>query len=207
MGAPVQSESVPPPPRAVKLRALSTPPRQLLEIGDIIMDMTAEIRPTRKAGLVIGYVITLVGAVLFVATCFMPYYGFPGGGSVSLYDQLMVGQDGGLELGAILFLLGGVTTVLVVAVVGLARGKRDAGPVQFLAGSVAAWSLTWIGSLLQSANLLEGERILGGLTLELGFWLQAVSIGVAVIGTVLVATRRVSAHERHADVLAARTSP
>lgn len=50
----------------------------LPEIGDIIMDMAAEIRPTRKARFVIGYAISLVGAVLFVATCFMPYYGFPG---------------------------------------------------------------------------------------------------------------------------------
>jgi hypothetical protein len=168
-------------------------------IRDIIMDMAAEIRPTRKAGVVIGYAITLVGAAMFVAACFMPYYGFSGGGSVSQYDQLMVGQDGGLELGAILFLFGGVATVAVVAIVGLARSKRDSGPVQFLAGAVAAWSLTWIGSLLQTANLREGT-IAGGLTLEMGFWLQAVSIGVAVIGTILVATRRVGAHERHAAV-------
>jgi hypothetical protein len=137
------------------------------------MDMAAEIRPTRKARFVIGYAISLVGAVLFVATCFMPYYGFPGGESVSRYDQLMIGQDSGPELGAVLFLFGGVATVVVVAIVGLARGKRDAGPVQFLAGSVAAWSLTWIGSLLQSANLREGGTIPSGLTLEMGFWLQA----------------------------------
>ena len=111
----------------------------------------------------------------------------------------MVGEDGGLEFGAILFLFGGVATVAFVAIVGLARSKRDAGPVQFLAGAVAAWSLTWIGYLLQSANLRE-RTIPGTLTLEMGFWLQAVSIGVAVIGTILVATRRVGAHERNAAV-------
>ncbi|HET7929556.1 MAG TPA: hypothetical protein VFM40_08405, partial [Actinomycetota bacterium] len=154
----------------------------------------------RKARFAIGYAITLIGAVLFVATCFMPYYGFAGGGSVSLYDQLMVGRDDGLDLGAILFLLGGVAVVVVVAIVGLARGKRDAGPVQFLAGSVAAWALTWIGSLVRSATLREGDALPGGLTLEIGFWIQAVSIGLAVIGTLLVATRRVGAHERHAPV-------
>lgn len=164
------------------------------------MDMAAEIRPTRKARFVIGYAISLVGAVLFVATCFMPYYGLPGGESVSQYDQLMIGEDGGPELGAVLFLFGGVATVVVVAIVGLARGKRDAGPAQFLAGSVAAWSLTWIGSLLRSANLRGDGTILGGLTLEMGFWLQALSIGLAVIGTILVSTRRAGAHERHAAV-------
>lgn len=163
------------------------------------MGMAAEIRPTRKAGFVIGYAITLVGAALFVATSFMAFYGFPGGGSVSQYDQLMVGQDDGVEFGGILFLFGGVATVVVVAIVGLARGKRDAGPVQGLAGAVAAWSLTWIGALLHTTNLLEGT-IPRGLTLELGFWLQAVSIGVAVIGTILVATRRIGAHERRAAV-------
>ena len=177
----------------------------LPEMSDIIMDMAAEIRPTRKARFVIGYAISLVGAVLFVATCFMPYYGFPGGESVSQYDQLMVGQDGGPELGAVLFLFGGVATVVVVAIVGLARSRRDAGPVQFLAGSVAAWALTWIGSLLRSANLREGGTIPGGLTLEVGFWLQALSIGLAVIGTILVATRRAGAHERHAAVFSPRS--
>jgi hypothetical protein len=104
--------------------------------------MAAEKHPAGKASSVSGYVTTLVGAALFIAACFMPYYGFPGGGSVWQYDQLLVGQDGGPELGAILFLFGGVTTVVVVAIVGLARSRRDAGPVQFLAGAVAAWSLT-----------------------------------------------------------------
>jgi hypothetical protein len=63
------------------------------------------------------------------------YCGFPGGRSVSHYDQLTVGQDGG-AVGAILLLFGGVTTVVV-----------------------------------------------------LGFWLQAASFGVVVIGTILVAIR------------------
>jgi hypothetical protein len=171
----------------------------LAGVSDIIAFMAGEERHTWGPGSSLGYAIVLLGAALFVTSCFLPYYGFQGGGSVSQYDQLMVRQDGGLELGAILLLFGGVTTVVVVAIVGLARGKRDAGPVQFLAGSVAAWSLTWIGSLLQSASLREGETIPGGLTLEMGFWLQAVSIGVAVIGTILVATRRVGDQERHAD--------
>jgi hypothetical protein len=35
--------------------------------------------------------------------------------------------------------------------------------------------------------------------LEIGFWLQAVSIGVAVIGTILVAARRAGAQERQGE--------
>jgi hypothetical protein len=95
-----------------------------------------------------------------------------------------------------LFLFGGVATIVVVAIVGLTRGERQSGR-GFLAGAVAAWSLTWIGSLLQTANLRE-DALPRGLSLEVGFWLQAVSIGVAVIGTILVATRRTGAHEHGA---------
>ena len=73
-----------------------------------------------------------------------------------------------------------------------------------LAGAVSAWSLTWIGSLLQSAGLREGATIPDGLTLEIGFWLQAVSIGVAVIGTILVATRRMGVHEDGAPAIESR---
>jgi hypothetical protein len=39
--------------------------------------------------------------------------------------------------------------------------------------------------------------------LEVGFWLQAVSIGVTIIGTILVASRRKGAHERGAPSLGA----
>jgi hypothetical protein len=128
--------------------------------------------------------VVLLGAALFVTSCLLPYYGFAGGRSVSLYDQLLVAQGGGLELGAILFLFGGVATMVVVAILGLTPGERPSLRA-LLAGTVAAWSLTWIGSLLQAANLRE-NALTGRLSLEVGFWLQAVSIGVAVIGTILV---------------------
>jgi hypothetical protein len=148
----------------------------------------------------VGYAVALLGAALFVVTCFLPYYGFPVGRSVSRYDQLLVLQDGGLELGAILFLFGGVATVLVVAIVGLTRSERPSVRA-CLAGAVAAWSLTWIGSLLQTANFRESA--IGGLSLEIGFWLQAVSIGVAVIGTILVGLGKRSdvkdSHDRYAN--------
>jgi hypothetical protein len=154
--------------------------------------VAAEVRRTRTPRSSVGYAVVLLGGALFVATCFLPYYGFPGGRSVSLYDQLLVAQDGGLEFGAILFLFGGVATVLVIAIVGLTRSQLTSGRA-FLAGAVAPWSLTWIGSLLQTASLREETTIPGGLSLEAGFWLQAVSIGVAAIGTILVVTRRTGA--------------
>jgi hypothetical protein len=159
--------------------------------------MAAEVHPGRGRGFSVGYMIVLLGAALFVTGCFLPYYGFPGGRSLSLYDQLLVLQDGGLELSAILFLFGGVATVVVVAILALTRGERQSGR-GFLAGAVSAWSLTWIGSLLQTASLRETTIPPEGLSLAAGFWLQAVGIGVTVIGTILVATRRTGAHERDA---------
>jgi len=164
--------------------------------------MAAEVHPGRGRGLSVGYVIVLLGAALFVTSSFQPYYGFPGGQSVSFYDQLLVLQDGGLGLGAKLYQFGGVATVVVAALVGLTRGERQSGR-GFLAGAVSAWSLTWIGSLLQTANLRDATTIPGGLSLEAGFWLQAVGIGVTVIGTILVATRRTGAQERDAAGLGA----
>ena len=89
--------------------------------------MAVGVHPGRGRGFSIGYVIVLLGAALFVTSCFLPYYGFPGGHSLSLYDQQLVLQDGGLELSAILFLFGGVAAVLVVAIVGLTRGERHRG--------------------------------------------------------------------------------
>jgi hypothetical protein len=162
----------------------------------------AEDRRTRATRSRVGYAIVLIGCALFVVACFLPYYGFPGVRSITFYDQLVVAQDGGLELGAILFVFGGIATVVVVAIAGLPRGGRPSVRA-FLAGAVAAWSLTWIGSLLQTADLREmGATIPGGLTLEVGYWLQAVGIGAAVIGTILVGVGKRSevkdSHDRYA---------
>ncbi len=164
--------------------------------------MVAEVHTGRGRGFSVGYVIVLLGAALFVTSSFLPYYGFPGGRSLSFYVQLSVLQDGGLELGAKLFQFGGIATVVVAALAGLTRGEREWGR-GFLVGAVSAWSLTWIGSLLQTASLREETTIPQGLSLEAGFWLQAVSIGVAVIGTILVATRRTGAHEHGAPSMGA----
>ena len=160
--------------------------------------MAAEVRRTRAPRSSVGYAVVLLGAALFVTSCFLPYYGFAGGRSVTLYDQLLVAQGGGLELGVILFLFGGVATVVVVTILGLTRGERPS-PRAFLAGAVAAWSLTWIGSLLQAATLRENV-LTGRLSLEVGFWLQAVSVGVAVIGTILVGVGKRYANGERTDM-------
>jgi hypothetical protein len=142
----------------------------------------------------LGYAIVLLGAGLFVTSCFLPYNGFEvlGERSISLYQQLMLGPNGGSsDLGALVYLFGGVAPVAVVAIVGLARSERRTGVPFLLVGAVAAWSLTWIGVLLRLGTFQ-------GASLEVGFWLQAVSIGVAVMGTIFVAPRRMGAHERHA---------
>jgi hypothetical protein len=157
--------------------------------------MAHEVHRARTRGSTLGYAVVLIGAALFVTSCFLPYYGFVGGRSLTLYDQLLVSQGGGSELGVILFLFGGVATVVVVTILGLTRGERPSLRA-FLSGAVAAWSLTWIGSLLQAVNLRENV-LTGRLSLEVGVWLQAVSIGVAVIGTILVGVgKRYASGER-----------
>jgi hypothetical protein len=134
----------------------------------------------------LGYSVVLFGATLFVASCFVPYYGYElsKSGTVSLYNQRIVVFGGGLQVGANLVLFGGIATVVVVALVGLTRRQRPVGR-GFLAGAVTVWSLTLIGSLLQIASLRGGKTVTG-YSLEIGFWLQAVSIGVVVIGTIFV---------------------
>jgi hypothetical protein len=154
--------------------------------------MATNIRPPRGPGSALGYAIVLLGAGLFVTSCFLPYNGFNvvGERTISLYQQLTLGPNGSSsDLGALLYLFGGVAPVAVVAIVGLVRREERTGLPFLLVGAVAAWSLTWIGVLLRLGTFASWE---------VGFWLQAVSIGVAIIGTILVATRRTRAHERGA---------
>jgi hypothetical protein len=176
-------------------------------VRDIIAEMAAEDRQTRGPGYNLGYVIALLGGALFAISCFLPYNGFSpglGGRTVSLYQQVAQGlNDGSWNPGGVMFLFGGVAAVVAVAVFGLARRQQWTGLPWLLVGTVAAWSLTWIGFLIYM-----GTIGLEDLTLEIGFWLQAVSIGVAVIGTILVATRRTGAHERVRPLLTSgETSP
>jgi hypothetical protein len=155
--------------------------------------MATESRRTRAGGATLGYGIVLLGAALFVVSCFLPYQGFPVSfpdQTASLYDLLTIGP--GSDLGSLLQLFGGVTPVAVVAIVALAGGERRAVLPSLLVGAVLAWSLTWGGFLLNQGTYR-------GASLEIGFWLLAVSIGVAVIGTILVTARRAGAHERQGE--------
>jgi hypothetical protein len=114
----------------------------------------------------------------------------PPAGTISLYQAETSGPAGGSNLGAVLYLFGGVVPIAAIAMFGLARGGRRTGLPLVLSGAIAAWSLTWIGILIRLGTF--------GTSLDIGFWLQAVSIGVALIGTILLATRRTGAHERGA---------
>ena len=163
------------------------------EVGDIIGWMaSAETHRSHRRGSTLGYAIVLLGAALFVTGCFLPYEGFitPASRTASLYERLISGPSGGgSDLGAFLYLFGGVAIVAAVALVTLVRGEWRTGLPSFLMGAVAAWSLTWIGTLITIGTFT-------GVSLEVGFWLQALGIGVAIIGAILVAARRRGAHER-----------
>lgn len=133
----------------------------------------------------LGYLVVLVGAAGFVASCFLPYNDLTilprDSRTVSLYEQLVsLGpNDGGSDVGAFLFLFGGVASVAVVAIMGSTRRGLRPGAAS-VAAAVAAWSLTWIGLMIREATFG------GGISLEWGFWVQAVSVGVVVIATIVV---------------------
>ena len=145
--------------------------------------MAHEVHRSRPRRSTFGYAVVVLGAALFVVSCFLPYQRFSvisAASTTSLYQQVtFVPGGGGSDLGALLFLFGGVVPLAVVALIALVRGER--GPVlpSVLMGALLAWSLTWIGTLLRLGSF-------GDHSLEIGFWVQAASIGVAVIGTILV---------------------
>jgi hypothetical protein len=128
-----------------------------------------------------GYLVVLAGAVGFVASCFLPYYGGgvlgPGSTTVSLWQQGSLGSVA-WDLGSLLFLFGGVATVAFLAIAAVTRRAHRTAPTM-LAATVVAWSLTWSGIMIREATFGPG------ITLEWGFWVQALSVGVVVIGTIL----------------------
>jgi hypothetical protein len=128
-----------------------------------------------------GYVIVLLGVVGFVVGCFLPCLSgvilARGEDSASLIRLIWTPAEGPLEqLGALLNLFAGAATVGVVALLGVGR-QRGWTPRALVAG-VAAWTLTWIGVLM---NL---EAAFG--PYEVGYWVLLASMGVAIIGTVVV---------------------
>ena len=127
-----------------------------------------------------GYLVALVGALAFVVSCFLRYYA-PGTvpmpiRSLSLFRLMTSYRESELvSAGAFLNLFAGVATIALVSLAGL-RGHRWARPA-LLALSVA-WSLTWIGMALGATQYLESPRV--------GYWSILVSIGVALVGSILV---------------------
>jgi len=128
-----------------------------------------------------GYVIVLLGVVGFVVGCFLPYLSgiivAPGDDSVSLIQLIWTPAEGPLEqVGALLNLFAGAGTVGVIALWGIGR-QRVWTPRALVAGA-AAWTLTWIGVLVNQ------EAAFG--PYEVGYWVLLASMGVAIIGTVVV---------------------
>jgi len=127
----------------------------------------------------LGYVLVLVGVVAFVLSCFLPYSRLLDQRSISYYRLATMSQGGTLRyVGGLLFLFGGTATVAWVALAGLRHGRheRRRTPSILLAVSVV-WSLSWIGILVS---------VSGGFGYEVGYWSMLVSIGVVIVGTVVV---------------------
>jgi hypothetical protein len=161
--------------------------------------MAHELHRRRARRSSLGYSMVVLGAALFVITCFLPYYAVGAGGRTISLFQLLTQEPLGANsyLGAPLYLFGGVAPVATVAVVALVRGERGPVLLSVLVGAVIAWSLTWIGVLVNTGTSSID------VSLDIGFWLQAASIGVAVIGTILVGFGKRSGvkeiHDRYAD--------
>jgi hypothetical protein len=148
-------------------------------------------RPTWR----LGHLVVLVGAIGFVASCFLPYYGFEGPAqrTFSLYEQQTSGAFDGGSFGRLLYLFAGVLIAISIAVVGVARSEPQPRVPSMLIGAVAAWSLPWIGIMLSAAQTSLG------ISLEVGYWVQAISIGVVILGTIVVmASGRAKAYEQDA---------
>jgi hypothetical protein len=127
-----------------------------------------------------GYVIVLLGVVGFVAGCFLPYLSgnfLPAEGTVSLFRLIWLGADGPSEqVGVLLQVFAGAATVGVIALLGI--GRRRAWTPHALVAGAAAWTITWIGVLMSQAAQFGSH--------EVGYWVLLASMGVAIIGTVVV---------------------
>jgi predicted permease len=124
-------------------------------------------------------VIVLLGVVGFVAGCFLPYLSgnfLPAEGTISLFRLIWLGAERPLDqVGVLLQVFAGAATVGVIALLGIGR-RRTWTPHALVAGA-AAWTLTWIGLLMSEAAF--GSH-------EVGYWVLLASMGVAIIGTVVV---------------------
>jgi hypothetical protein len=128
-----------------------------------------------------GYVVALLGAVGFVVGCFLPYFlsgnFLPAEGTISLFRLIWLGAEGSFEqAGVLLQVFAGAATVGVIALLGI--GRRRAWTPHALVAGAAAWTLTWIGVLMSQTEF--------GSPYQVGYWVLLASMGVAIIGTVVV---------------------
>jgi hypothetical protein len=124
-------------------------------------------------------VVVLIGAVGFVVSCFLPYTNFalPPADSWSLYRVAVLGPGNTAQhVGGFLYLFAGVATIAWISLSGLLRPRRWT-PFALVAVSVA-WSLAWIGSLVNQSGFLNPYPV--------GYWSLLVSIGVVLVGTIVV---------------------
>jgi hypothetical protein len=126
-----------------------------------------------------GYVIVLLGVVGFVVGCFLPYLSgnfLPAEGTISLFRLIWLGAGRPFEqVGGVLYLFAGAATVGVIALMGI--GRQRAWTPRALVAGAAAWTLTWIGVLMNQAGF--GPH-------EVGYWVVLASMGMAIIGTAVV---------------------
>ena len=82
-------------------------------------------RPSAGSG-VVGYLLVLVGVAAFVLSCFLRYTQFFDQVSISYYQLATASRGGTLEdVGGLLLLFGGTTTVAWVALAGLRHGQHE----------------------------------------------------------------------------------
>jgi hypothetical protein len=137
----------------------------------------------------VGYVIVLVGVAAFVLSCFLPYATFDAflgsegrSSSTFSYYRLVTTTppNGGTVqyVGGLLFLFGGATTVAWVALAGLRHGHHERRRTpSILVAVTVAWSLSWIGLLVNSSGFFGDE---------VGLWSMLVSVGAVLVGTIVV---------------------
>jgi hypothetical protein len=136
-----------------------------------------------------GSLVVLIGAVGFVASCFLPYteYDAPAGvnGTLSLFRlTTAIPQSAAAKLGGYLHLFAGVVAIIVICIAGLRGARRWTAPA--LLGASIVWSVTWIGTLLTGSSFFS--------TLRFGFWLLLLTVLVVLAGavTAVISTRGVA---------------
>jgi hypothetical protein len=139
-------------------------------------------RPSTGSG-VVGYVIVLVGLAGFVLGCFLPYTSYESARttsevSISYYRLLTAGRETPQYVGGLLWLFAGAGIVAWIALAGLRLGHhaRRQAPSNLVAATLV-WSLPWFGALVS---------VWGGAGYAVGYWTMLVSIGLVVVGTLLV---------------------